>query len=385
MDNYLQDYHYDQAAAQEFPAWALSAPDWRGLPEAEGGPGSAAQNVAPDCCPGEEGDTSTRLPFTRLNRAEEKHFSGTIWSLFGQVCRLVRELATEDRDMLRLQHEVRGWGASAVVPQKRRVRRLRQAVEQGKGLPAWWRRDILACLEQVDRLAAEIVLGNLALVEIIALKFLGRGLAKADLVQEGAIGLMKAAYRFDAKRARFATYAPFWIRQAMGKAVVDQTRTIRLPSHLAEQRGRFLKFYYLMHNEFGRPPEEQEVCRRAGVSRRLVRRLKGLPPTISLDAPVSDTSKNCLGDFIADQHLSMDESIGREKIRRGLAEILAELKPKEARVLEMRYGLDRRDCLTLAEIGRRIGVSRERVRQIEKKALARLRHPVRRDKISSFL
>lgn len=110
-----------------------------------------------------------------------------------------------------------------------------------------------------------------------------------------------------------------------------------------------------------------------------------MPPTISLDAPIADNSKNCLGDFIADQHPCMDESINREKIRQGLAEILAELKPKETQVLEMRYGLGRRHCLTLAEIGRKIGVSRERVRQIEKKALARLRHPVRRDKISSFL
>lgn len=259
MDNYLQDHHYEQAADQELPAWASSAPGWQGLPEIEGDPGLLAKNETPDCCPGEEGDNSARLPFTRLSRAEEKHFSGTIWALFGQVCRLILEQATDDRDMLRLQHEVRGWGTSAAVPRKRRVRRLRQAVEQGKGLPARWRRHVLVCLEQVDRLAAEIVLGNLALVDIIALKFLGRGLSKADLVQEGAIGLMKAAYRFDAKRARFATYAPFWIRQAMGKAVVDQSRTIRLPSHLAEQRGRFLKFYYLMHNESGRPPEEQEV------------------------------------------------------------------------------------------------------------------------------
>jgi RNA polymerase primary sigma factor len=197
---------------------------------------------------------------------------------------------------------------------------------------------------------------------------------------------MKAAYRFDCSKARFTTYASFWIRQRLGRAIVDQSQTIRLPLHLHDQRNRFYKYYSRMHNEYECVPCDKAVSLRSGVSMRTVKQIRETPLTTSLEAPISGNTDKCLADVVADkQSTSACEILNRKKIQAEIKNILSELEPREVKVLRLRFGINETKSHTLIEVGRKLGVSRERIRQIEKKALNRLRHPVRRNKLSSLL
>lgn len=340
-----------------------------------------------------EQETATpRSPYQRLTGKEEMLLGTRLRESFARACDLIRRQTTVEKRMAALQSEIAVWcsGQPSPVPQKRRINRIRQAlkhVDKGDGCYSQaWKGEVLALLAEVDQTAEELIHGNMALVHVIALKFLGKGVGLSDLTQEGNIGLIKAAYRFDCIRARFATYATFWIRQAMGKAIVDQPRTIRLPAHLCEQRNRFFKCYHQMRRELGHSPADEDVASRAEVPMRMVKRFRATPPAVSLNAPISEGVDLCLGDVVADeQQVDADEIMNRKKIGSIIEKTLTELKPKEEEVLRLRYGISETRPHTLEEIGEKFGLSRERVRQIEKAALQRLRHPVRHHRLHCLL
>ena len=328
----------------------------------------------------------------RLTLAEEKNFSQTICKYFAEACLRIQRKAAKNQNLAALQKEIVFWSSSGAmpVPQKRRVRRIRKAFAcRGAQDPSFsreFRGSVLSFLDKVDQAAEKLILGNMGLVQIIASQFYGKGVDKEDLIQEGNIGLMKAAYRFNSSKARFSTYASFWIRQTMGKAIMEQSRTIRLPCHLYEQRSRFFKSYCQLREKYGHSPEDQEVSQNSGVPMKLVKKIRTTPPEISLDAPVSENADICLGNLIPDKtHGTPDDIFHCKEIRQVIEQILTTLKPKEVEVLRMRFGIGKSRSYTLREIGEKFGVSRERVRQIEKIAMARLRHPVRRHKLASLL
>ena len=335
-------------------------------------------------------DSSTRFSCRRLAPEEEKSYSAIVQNSFTEACVLIQQNPTDNTKLIALQKEVTNWSSKGriPVPQKRKVYRIRKTLfeidhSNNSTLSKGQQKLILDLLDNVDRAADELILGNLALVYSLALKFLGKGIARSDLIQEGNIGLMKAAYRYDSSKARFTTYASLWIRQAMGRAISTQSRTIRLPSYLWIQRNRFFKHYYKLKNEYGHAPNDREISKRLGVPMRLVEIFKTSPPVESLDAPVSENNADfTLGDLLTDSmQNSADEIMDQKKKQQVIREVLGELPPKEATVIKMRFGIDGLGHRTLSEIGLTIGVSRERVRQIEKEAITRLRHPVRRNKL----
>lgn len=242
--------------------------------------------------------------------------------------------------------------------------------------------------EKDDKRARDqLTSSNLRLVVSIAKKYVGRGMSLLDLIEEGNIGLMRAVDKYDWRRGyKFSTYATWWIRQAITRAIADQARTIRIPVHMVETINRFNRTQRRMMQELGREPTPEEVAAVLEIDPAKAREIiKVSQEPTSLETPVGDEEDSHLGDFIKDQGLQPDEQATRELLKAHLDEVLDTLSPREKRVLQLRFGLDDGKQRTLEEVGKEFGVTRERIRQIEAKAIRKLKHPTRAKKLRDYL
>ncbi|MER3433185.1 MAG: RNA polymerase sigma factor RpoD [Leptolyngbya sp. ERB_1_1] len=334
----------------------------------------------------EEGKPGKGRATRRRTQAKKKHYTEDSIRLYLQEIGRIR--------LLRADEEIELARKIADLLELERIRfKLADKLDREPS-DADWAQEVKMPLPQFRhrlhlgrRAKDKMVQSNLRLVVSIAKKYMNRGLSFQDLIQEGSLGLIRAAEKFDHEKGyKFSTYATWWIRQAITRAIADQSRTIRLPVHLYETISRIKKTTKLLSQEMGRKPTEEEIATRMEMTIEKLRFIaKSAQLPISLETPIGKEEDSRLGDFIESDGETPEDQVSKNLLREDLEGVLATLSPREKDVLRLRYGLDDGRMKTLEEIGQIFNVTRERIRQIEAKALRKLRHPNRNSVLKEYI